>query len=141
MKILKHILSFLLIGLFIILAFGSFSDDENKEKGYKEDDNGTIRINPDNLYKEYLDNPVAADEKFKGKILKVTGKISSINKEKTGRAFTMFDTKYINGFIFCYYPESQAAVIAKLKPGDYRTVKGKCIGMQVGVVLEDCEVY
>lgn len=141
MKILKHALSFLLIGLFITLAFGSFFEKKSEEKKYKEDDNGAIRISPDNLYKEYLDNPLAADEKFKGKILKVTGNISSINKEKDGRAFTMFDTKYINGYIFCYYPESESEKIAKLKPGDYRTVEGKCIGMQVGVVLEDCEVY
>lgn len=141
MKNFKHVSSVLLIALFIALAFGSLFEDKNKEKEYKPDDDGSIRISADNLYKEYSDNPVAADEKFKGKTLKVIGNISLINQEKDGRILIMYDTKAINGYIFCYFDESGSKEIAKLKPGDYRTIKGRCTGMLVGVTLEDCEVY
>ncbi|MBN1634756.1 MAG: hypothetical protein JW917_11375 [Ignavibacteria bacterium] len=141
MKILKHVSSVLLIALFIALAFGSLFEDKDKEKEYKPEDDGSIRISADNLYKEYSDNPVAADEKFKGKTLKVTGNISLINQEKDGRILIMYDTKAINGYIFCYFDETESKKIAKLKPGDYRTIKGRCTGMLVGVTLEDCEVY
>jgi len=141
MKILKHVSSVLLIALFIVLAFGSLFEDKDKEKEYKPEDDGSIRISAENLYKEYSDNPVAADEKFKGKTLKVVGYIGLINQEKDRRISILLDTKTVNGYIFCYFPEYRSKDIAKLKPGDYRTVKGECTGMMVGVVLEDCEVY
>lgn len=140
MKILKHVSSVLLIALFIALAFGSLFEDKDKEKEYKSEDDGTIRITANKLFKEYSDNPVSADEKFKGKTLKVDGKISTITQERDGRICIMLEANVINGFIFCYFPESQSKMIAKFKPGDYWTIKGKCTGMLVGVTLEDCEV-
>lgn len=140
MKILKHVSSVLLIVLFIALAFGSLFEDKDKKKEYKPDDDGGIRISAVNLYKEYSDNPVAADEKFKGKTLKVDGKISTITQGKDGRISILLEANVISGFIFCSFPESQSKMIAKFKPGDYWTIKGRCAGMQVGVVLEDCEM-
>ena len=53
MKILKHVSSVLLIALFIVLAFGSLFEDKDKEKEYKPEDDGSIRISAENLYKEY----------------------------------------------------------------------------------------
>lgn len=140
MKNFKHLASVFLITLFIILAFGSLFKKENTDNENRKDSNGIIKISAVNLYKEYTDNPVAADEKFKGKILKVDGKISLITQTKDGRICIMLEANIINGFIFCYFPESQSKTIAKFKPGDFWTIKGKCTGMQAGVILEDCEL-
>lgn len=141
MKSNRHVFSFLLIAFFIFLAFGSLLEDKNEKKTYKTDSDGTIRITAKNLFKEYLDNPVAADEKFKGKTLKVEGTVSSIDKGTDGRICVMLETDELIGYIFCYFPDSESKDVAKINRGNYRTIKGKCTGKLVGVMLEDCDVY
>lgn len=141
MKIFKHTLSFLLVAFFIFLAFGSLFENKNEKKTYKPDGDGSIRISATSLYKEYLDNPVSADEKFKGKTLKVEGNVSTIDKGIDGKICVMLETNELIGYIFCYFPESEAKEVAGISRGNYKTIKGKCTGKQVGVVLENCEVY
>jgi hypothetical protein len=139
MKSYKHILSLLIIVLFIFLAYGS--EEKEKKKTYKIESDGSIKISAVNLYKEYIDNPVAADEKFKGRMLKVDGTVSLITQETDGRISIMLEGDVINGFIFCYFPDSQSGNISRIKKGEYKTIKGRCTGKQVGVVMEDCELY
>ncbi|MFA5404159.1 MAG: hypothetical protein WC358_04425 [Ignavibacteria bacterium] len=141
MKNYKHVLSFLLIAFFIFLAFGSLFEDKNEKKTYKPDSDGVIKISAKNLYKEYMDNPVAADEKFKGKILKVNGTVSTIDKGTDGKICVMLETGELIGYIFCYFPDSESKDVANIEKGNYKTIKGKCTGKLVGVVLENCEVY
>lgn len=137
----RHVFSFLLITFFIFLAFGSIFENKNEKKTYKTDNDGTIRISAKNLFKEYIENPVAADEKFKGKTLKVEGTVSSIDKGTDGRICVMLETDELIGYIFCYFPDSESKDVAKINRGNYRTIKGKCTGKLVGVTLEDCDVY
>jgi len=141
MKNFKHTLSLFLIIFFIVLAFGSLFEDKNEKKTYKPDSDGSIRISAMRLYKEYLDNPVAADEKFKGKTLKVDGTVSSIDKGTDGKICVLLETGEIIGYIFCYFPDSESKDVAKINRGNYKTIKGKCTGKLLGVMLEDCEVY
>lgn len=141
MKNSKHFFSLLLITFFIFIAFGSLFENKNEKKTYKTDSDGSIRISAKNLYKEYLENPVAADEKFKGKTLKVTGNVSSIDKGTDERICVLLETDELIGFIFCYFPDSESKDVAKISRGNYKTVKGKCTGKLVGVMLEDCEIY
>lgn len=141
MRILRHSLSFLLIAFFIFLAFGSLFENKNEKKTYKPDSDGSIRISAIRLYNEYMDNPVAADEKFKDKTLKVDGNVSTVDKGTDGKICVMLETDQLIGYVFCYFPDSQAKDVAKIERGNYKTIKGKCKGKLVGVVLEDCEVY
>ncbi len=137
----RHVFSFLLIAFFIFLAFGSLFENKNEKKTYKTDNDGTIRITAKNLFKEYIENPLAADEKFKGKTLKVEGTVSSIDKGTDGRICVMLETDELIGYIFCYFPDSESKDVAKINRGNYRTIKGKCTGKLLGVSLEDCDVY
>jgi hypothetical protein len=141
MKNKKDILSFLLTALFIFLAFGSLFESKDEKKTYMPDSDGSIKISAVRLYQEYLDNPVAADEKFKGKMLKVDGTVSLITQETDGRISILLEANVVNGFVFCYFPYSQSNKISKLEKGSYKTFRGRCTGKLVGVVMEDCEVY
>lgn len=46
----------------------------------------------ENLYKDYDANEVAADEKYKGKLIAVTGTIQSINKDAFGNVVVRLNT-------------------------------------------------
>lgn len=141
MKNSKHILSLSVAALFIFLAYGSLFENKNEKKFYQPEDDGFIRISAVSLYREYTDNPVASDEKFKGKMLKVDGNIDLITQESDGRISLLLEANAVNGFIFCYFQKSQSGAISKISKGNYKTVKGRCNGFRIGVLLEDCEIY
>lgn len=93
------------------------------------------------IVKAYVDNEIAADRDYKGKIIRVTGQIAEI-----GRSFGNIYVKYappnILGFktIYCYFDESQANDVAEIKRYEIATIQGKCIGMKADIIFTDCKV-
>lgn len=87
------------------------------------------------LSKEYKDNEVAANAKYKGKVVEVTGKVKSVS-----------DTKVeLEGFNFadvdCNFGSSQQASVSNLKVGSTATIRGRCAGEVIfDVELNDCIV-
>jgi hypothetical protein len=95
------------------------------------------------LLKEYSANAVAADAKYKGKLLRVTGKFGSAQKAPLmGYAVQLEpeDGGELNlSEVQCFIVESAEADVAKLQPGQVVTVQGTCDGQAVGQVkLSQC---
>ena len=88
------------------------------------------------LYKEYNANEIAADEKYKGKIIEVTGVIRDIGNDIMDNAYiTLVGNEYF-GDIQCYFNEK--SVVASLSKGKRITVMGSCSGLMMNVHLNDC---
>ncbi len=67
--------------------------------------------------KEFTTNSKMASEKYKDKVITITGKVTQLEGNKTGIT--------INETVFCKFKESQ-----NLKKGDTITVKGLFIGYE-----------
>lgn len=93
------------------------------------------------LTKEYDENEVAADGKYKGKMLAVTGKISNI-AETFGSMTVSLEGHEITKTVMCNFEDSEKANIAKLKKGQQATLIGKGDGSTGGlyVGLEKCKI-
>ena len=93
------------------------------------------------IVKAYVDNEIAADRDFKGKIIRVTGQIAEIGRS-FGDIYVKFSPPNILGFktIYCYFDENQADDVAKLKRFEKATIQGKCIGMKADIIFTDCSV-
>ncbi len=114
---MKNIKSLLSIFLFIIIGFGSLEEFENLDQNPKvtSDSNPSVTISASKLYKEYNENEIAADEKYKGKIIEVTGVIRDIGNDIMDNAYiTLVGNEYF-GDIQCYFNEK--SVVAKLSKG------------------------
>jgi hypothetical protein len=95
------------------------------------------------LLQEYASNAVAADSKYKGKVLQVSGKFGSASKAPLmGYAVQVLpeDAGDVNlSGVECFIVESAEADVAKLQPGQMVTLQGTCDGQVVGQVkLSKC---
>ena len=137
---MKNIKSLLSIFLFIIIGFGSLDEFENLDQSSKvtSDSNTSVTISASKLYKEYNENEIAADEKYKGKIIEVTGVIRDIGNDIMDNAYiTLVGNEYF-GDIQCYFNEK--SVVAKLSKGKRITVIGSCSGLMINVQINNCIV-
>lgn len=91
------------------------------------------------LFKDYEDNPIAADEKYRYKKLRVTGSIKKIDREIMQHPYVTFAVKEYFGSVNLYFSKDEESKIAKLKKGQTITVEGNCEGLKLGDVhLNDC---
>jgi hypothetical protein len=95
------------------------------------------------LLKEYSANAVAADGKYKGKVIQVSGKFGSAQKAPLmGYAVELLpeDAGDVNtNTVQCFIVEEAQDDVAKLQQGQKITVQGTCDGQYVGQVkLSKC---
>lgn len=83
-----------------------------------------ILVSAEQMARDYQANEITAQRKYEGKVLEVTGRISTIRSGSTGR----FASKPILmlGVIRCEF--TSAAQLESLSAGQVVTVRGKCIG-------------
>lgn len=96
------------------------------------------------LHKAYKTNEVAADEKFKGKAVRVTGKLIGISKDFSDAIYLTIHPGTEMGeleALHAYFDDNQKAVIAALKPGQLIIFDGRVDGLMMGsVMLKDCVI-
>ncbi len=98
-------------------------------------DSGVIKITIGQLYSEYRANEVAADQKYKGRTLQVSGKVNSVKKD-------VFNQPYIdlgNGAsIWCEFDKPDEPLLAQLVKGQSVIVEGVCAGKIIYIHLKHC---
>jgi hypothetical protein len=90
------------------------------------------KVKAGDLLKEYGTNAIAADAKYKGNKLQVTGKFSAVQRMLgAGYILTLVaeDADELNSaMVQCTVHESAKDDVAKLQPGQVITVEGTCDG-------------
>lgn len=98
-----------------------------------------IKVTASNLAKEYEDNEIAADQKYKGKIVEITGTIKSI-EEMLGSKFVTIEGNQILSDIQCFFDKSKESELATLQKNKSITVRGKVDGKSINVGVKECEI-
>ena len=105
-----------------------------------------IFISATDLALEYNSNGFASDQKYKGRILNVTGVIDEITEEYFGEVYFLLESGTTWWHAVRCYP-SDASQLLSLYEGQTVSVKGKCIGEYTSfylnyhnVILENCEI-
>ena len=144
-KIIVSALTVFGIGAFLLVAAASSEDKEEtqKKEAAKQAEiqaAPAIEVTAAQLCEDYKANEIAADEKYKGKILQVTGKVDSIAKDildsiyvtlKSGKRFDLMSVQ-------AFFPDSVTAQAAALSKGQKVTVKGRCEGKLMNIIIKDC---
>ena len=102
---MKNFLSFISLMFFMLIAFGSLDEFDSLDGGPKitADTKPNAIVSARKLYKEYNANEIAADEKYKGQIIQVTGIIRDIGNDIMDNAYvTLIGDQYF-GDIQCYF--------------------------------------
>lgn len=103
---------------------------------------GASPLTANTLAREYEDNEVAADDKYRGKILHVIGVVDSVGKtEFTESPYVKLDSGIFLRDITCSFGKDDMPKLASLKKGQEVIITGRCDGKSFGaVVLSKCEV-
>lgn len=94
-----------------------------------------------NLLKEYDENEVGADRKYKDKMMIYAGTVDRVAKDILGNPYVILRSNH-PGIVarVLVYPAKQAKTkfidLAKLKPGDLIAIAAKCQGKSVNVLLQ-----
>ena len=129
-------------GCIALIGFGVKSAADADEKNRQEVVNAqATAIDAETLHAEYKANEVAADKKYKGKVLEVTGTVKEIKKDVFNHPCVLMELNQ-NQFmssVDCRFPDTAQAQLGNLRKGDQITVRGRCEGMLISAVqLKDC---
>ena len=82
---MKNFLTILSILFFLIIGLASIEDEA---PAINSETQPVLSVNSKTLYKDYTNNEIAADDKYKGKVIQVSGTIRDIGNghEKPGQA-------------------------------------------------------
>lgn len=97
-------------------------------------------IGAEELTEEFLADEIAAEEKYSGKIITVSGQIEQLdsNGEK-GATCRLLAGANIEGVLCEFEPGNTEKILSK-KIGDSVTIKGRFSGYLMDVVLNTCSV-
>jgi hypothetical protein len=126
------------LAFFVFLAVGSGDQDQKTSEVKKEE--AAIQISAKQLYADYDSNEVAADEKYKGKILEVSGTVNDIAKDITDTIYVTLKGAEYFGDVQCFFSNEFTKEAAKLSKGQQLTVKGECDGKMMNVLLKGCVI-
>lgn len=102
--------------------------------------NDYMEVDYKKLHKDYEDNAIAADEKYKDKVIQITGKVDDIFREAMGHPYVTFKVDDYFAHVQATFSKDEESNIAKLKKGQTITVRGRCKGKICGVHLNDCMI-
>lgn len=88
------------------------------------------------LLRDYMANGIAADAKYKGKPLRVSGPVKSIGTDFSGRPYVALDAENLVLSVQCYFAEAHRAQAAALSQGQPVVVRGLCYGKTINVIIE-----
>ena len=131
----KHIASLVTLIVFSILAVGSTESEEDTKEVQSKAPSYTLSANQ--LYREYENNEVSADAKYKGKIVIVSGKIQDVGKDIMDEPYIVIGGEGFLDGVQCSFAKSQESSIARLSKGQNVKVKGEVSGKMGNVQIEN----
>ncbi len=134
----RHVVSLFGLLLFLILAVGSVDTDSDTKEVRSKAPSYTLSANQ--LYGAYNDNEVAADAKYKGKIVIVYGTIQNIGKDIMDDAYIVIGGGgFLNG-VQCMFTKGEQSSVSRLSKGQQVTVKGEVGGKMGNVLVTKCSL-
>jgi len=133
-------LEVLLVAVVVVVSVACESDQQVQEEVSTTET--AVTVSASTIVDDYKNNEVAADEKYKGKVVEVSGTIESIAKD-------VMDTMYVTlagggefemRSVQCYFADSEKDKLASLSKGSRLTVKGRCEGLMMNVQLKGCTI-
>lgn len=100
-------------------------------------------ISAPDLYADYDANEVSADDKYKNKIIAVSGIVESINKDFLDKPYIILGTNDYLSAVACSFKDGKN--LKRLSKGNYVTIIGTCVGKTnlFGsiVSLSECRIF
>ncbi|MDX1408520.1 MAG: hypothetical protein R3330_10315 [Saprospiraceae bacterium] len=97
-------------------------------------------VTASNLVKSYQDDEEAANARFLGQVVQVSGIVRQIQPGDDGTTQILLSSDDLMTSVSCNLQEDQTAGAEGLRSGDQVTINGECTGILMDVVLERCVI-
>jgi hypothetical protein len=102
-------------------------------------DGPAVKVSAADLAKAYTANEIAADSKYKDKILEITGAVEQVRREGLGETTVELATGEEDDNVLCKFDKGHQQEMEKLQPPQPVTIRGKCKGRDGnGIHLQKC---
>jgi len=131
---MKTFIKATVVVLFLAFAISACSKDHTELESM-------YTLTPTEILGEYKNNEVAADDKYKGKVITISGKVQSIRSGFLGGPkVSLVDEG--SGFlglnsVDCEFKEEDSKTLLSLKVGDVVSIKGLVKGQILGSIMMD----
>lgn len=139
----------IVLGVVLIIAIANSDSSENTTTNptntspntttQVEQPKEAIKVTATILAGDYESNEIAADQKYKGKFVEITGTLKSI-EAMLGSQFITIEGNQILSDIQCFFDKSKESELATLIKGKSITVRGKVDGKSLNVGVRECEI-
>jgi hypothetical protein len=104
-----------------------------------------IRVASADLFQDYLISAEQANQKYRGKLLEVSGPMQSVSRDKLGMPSVCLihasvGSQVMDLAVRCVFPKERAGTLSRLYFGEMVTIRGTCRGRDGDVLLTDCEL-
>lgn len=134
---MKKIIAVCILLLFLVISGFALLQYNKPHKNLRAIESEFVLSSGD-LFSEYIQDELSADNKYLDKIIEVKGKIIEIQKDDNQISFLLEGSEDEFGFVTCSLNITEENKVNSFKPGDYATVKGICTGYLMDVVLNKC---
>ncbi len=97
-------------------------------------------VSASGLLAEFNSDEPAANKKYIDRVIAVKGKVTDIKTDGTGQATVFLDSGDLMSAVTCSFYQEEASAVKILHNGDEVTIKGKCTGKLMDVVLNKCSI-
>jgi hypothetical protein len=99
----------------------------------------TDTLSADDLYSQYNANEVAADAKYKGKVVDVYGVIRDIGKDILGSPYVVLGGQGFLDGVQCTFPRADDSPVAHVTKGQFVSIRGRVSGKMGNVLVNECQ--
>lgn len=141
---INPILSIALLSFIVLFCCGQNSrtptnnNSDSTSTPVTENAKGEITISAGDLYNDYKADKAAADNKYKGKTLIVTGNYKKLSVSRS-ILLTSGNQRDVLG-VQCLFRDDQQNRFNSLSDGQTITVKGVCYGRVGNILLQECSI-
>ena len=143
-KILTGLLVLFVIGIIGNIKNDTFNDSSissNNTASQKEENKEvTIKITARELYVQYEANEIQADDKYKNKLLEISGVIENIGKDILDDPYITLKTDNVFGSIQCMLADSEKSKASQLQKSTPIVLEGKNTGKLLNIIIRDCKI-
>ena len=97
-------------------------------------------VDATDLYQEYETDQLAADRKYKGRVVLISGAVKYVDRDVVGTLFLTLRGNDLLGSVQCYFGDDYATKLAHLRAGDIVEIQGRCTGLVINVLLKECSI-
>lgn len=142
-QIRTNLLSLAALCLLLIIATGTSKKSTNQSSNSggprQTESTSTDEISAEDLFSEYQKDRAAAEEKYKGKVLRVSGVIDKVSTGPSGNSYVLLKTGSSILRVQCIFDGTPQSA-SRLQKDERATFKGKVVGKIGNVVLSGCEL-